>query len=154
MNSITTAASPVTNELYASLPLDVRQELQKHEQHMTVPRGRRLLQYGVMPEHLLILNSGTVEISVPSAETDVSLGTAGPGKVFGMRAAVSGEKPEIDVTSVEDCEISVIPGPEFLSVLRNNPQVYFAVAKVLSADLKIADQLIRNCSRRAPARKI
>lgn len=136
------------NELYASLPAEVCLILEKHEKHMTVPRGQKLLQYGVLPQHLLILNSGTVEISVPGPETEVSLGTAGPGKVFGMRALVSGETPEIDVTPLEDCEVTIISAAEFLAALQKTPQLYFGVAKVLSADLKIADQLIRNCSRK------
>lgn len=154
MNSTTPVAKSLTNELYASLPSEIREELEKLERHVVVPCGQRLLEYGVLPQQLMILDSGVVEISVPSAEVEVSLGTAGPGKVFGMRAAVSGETPEIDVTPLEDCEVTVIPRTEFLAVLQNNPQMYFAVAKVLSADLKIADQLIRNCARRTPARRI
>lgn len=154
MNSITSVANAGTNELYASLPSEIREELERHESHVTMARGQRLLECGVLPQQIMILSSGTVEISVPSAEDEVSLGIAGPGKVFGMRAAVSGEGPEIDVTTLENCEVTVIPAPEFLNVLQNNPQMYFAVAKVLSADLKIADQLIRNCARRAPSRKI
>jgi CRP-like cAMP-binding protein len=155
MNSAMPDTKTATNELYASLPAEVCVVLEKHERHITVPRGQKLVQYGVLPEQLLILNSGTVEISVPGPETDVSLGTAGPGKVFGMRALVSGETPEIDVTPLENCEITVIPGPEFLAALQATPQLYFGVAKVLSADLKIADQLIRNCSRKNfAARKV
>lgn len=154
MNSTTTVTKTVTNELYASLPAEICQALEKHERHVIVPRGQRLLQYGVAPQQLMILNSGSVEISVPSTETQVSLGTAGPGKVFGMRAVVSGETPEIDVTPLEDCEVTIIPGPEFIAVLQSTPQMYFAVAKVLSADLKIADQLIRNCSRRPLAKNL
>ena len=140
-----------TNELYAGLTTELRNELQKYEQEIKVPQGYKLIQYGVRPERLMILNSGTVEISVPSGGNEVSLGTAGPGKVFGMRAAVSGEVPEINVTALEECELTVITGEDFASVLRNFPQIYFAVAKVLSADLKIADQLIRNCARRTSA---
>jgi CRP-like cAMP-binding protein len=89
-----------------------------------------------------------VEISVPSAGSDVVLGTAGPGKVFGMRAVVSGELPEMNATCLEECDIAVIAGHVFSTLLSDNPQMYFAVAKVLSADLKIADQLIRNCARK------
>lgn len=68
-----------------------------------------------------------------------------------MRATISGEVPETNVTCLEECDIAVIPGEDFTAVLRDNPQMYFAVAKVLSADLKIADQLIRNCARRTSA---
>jgi CRP-like cAMP-binding protein len=136
------------NELYASLPAEVCLTLEKHEKHIIVPRGQKMVQYGILPQQLMILTSGTVEISVPGPETEVSLGTAGPGKVFGMRALVSGETPEIEVTPLEDCEVTIIPATDFLAALQKTPQIYFGVAKVLSADLKIADQLIRNCSRK------
>ena len=154
MNPITSSPKSATNELYASLAPEIRQELESHERHVVMARGQRLLECGVLPHQIMILNSGIVEISVPTPEEEVSLGTAGPGRVFGMRAVISGETPEIDVTPLENCDVTVIPGPDFLEVLRNNPQIYFAVAKVLSADLKIADQLIRNCARRNPIRKV
>ena len=154
MNPTTSVAKTGSNEFYTGLSSEIREELEKHESHVIMSRGQRLLECGVLPQQIMILNSGTVEISVPTAEGEVSLGTAGPGKVFGMRAAVSGDAPEIDVTALGDCELTVIPAVEFLVVLQSNPQIYFAVAKVLSADLKIADQLIRNCARRGPARKI
>lgn len=140
-----------SNELYAGLTTDLRNELKRYEQEIKVPRGYKLIQYGVRPERLMILNSGTVEISVPSGGNEVSLGTAGPGKVFGMRAAVSAEVPEINVTALEECDLTIITGEDFAKLLRNFPQIYFAVAKVLSADLKIADQLIRDCARKTSA---
>lgn len=151
MTATTVSVNQPVNELYTGLPAELRKELEKHEQDISVPRGYRLLQHHVPPGRLLILNSGTVEISVPCRGHEVLLGTAGPGKVFGMRATMTGEAPEINVTCLQQCEIAVIPAEDFTAVLRDNPQMYFAVAKVLSADLKIADQLIRNCARRASA---
>ncbi len=152
MNSTLISTTETSNELYADLAPEIRNALRGHERVVRMPRGGSLLQHGVLPERLVIVNSGTVEISVPNADDGVSLGTAGPGKVFGMRAVVSGETPEIDVTCLEECIITVIPAQEFLTILGNNPQMYFSVAKVLSGDLKIADQLIRNCARRTRPR--
>lgn len=152
MNSTLLTTTEARNELYADLAPEIREALGKHEQVVRVPRGGSLLRYGVLPDRLVIINSGRVEISVPNSDEGVSLGTAGPGKVFGMRAVVSGETPEIDVTCLEECVVTVIPAQEFVTVLQNNPQMYFSVAKVLSGDLKIADQLIRNCARRSRPR--
>lgn len=151
MNATIIPASQRVNELYTGLPAELRKELERHEQDVKVPRGYRLIQHHVHAGRLIILNSGTVEVSVPCGGHEVLMGTAGSGKVFGMRAAVSGEVPEINVTCLEECEIAVIPAEDFNSILRDNPQMYFAVARVLSADLKIADQLIRNCARKASA---
>lgn len=151
MTLTTSEPGKIVNELYAGVSAELRKELEKYEEVRRVPRDYKLIQRHVAVGRLIILTSGEVEISVPSGGTEVSLGTAGPGKVFGMRAVISGELPEIDVTCLEECEIAVIPGEKFMSVLRENPQMYFAVAQVLSGDLKIADQLIRNCARRASA---
>jgi CRP-like cAMP-binding protein len=139
------------NEFYAGLSAGIRKKLENCEQDIRVPRGYKLIQHGVPPGRLIILSAGTVEISVPSTGDDVVLETAGAGKVFGMRAVVSGEVPEINATCLEPCDIAVIPGQVFAALLRDNPQMYFAVAKVLSTDLKIADRLIRNCARKASA---
>ncbi len=137
-----------TNELYAMLRADLRRELAQHEQLMTVPEGAILIDHGILPDHLVILNSGTVRVSVPSPKRPASMTTGQEGKVFGMRAAISGELPEIDVTCVEPCNITILPRDVFLGLLKSHPEIYFAVAKVLSADLQIADRILRNHPRR------
>ncbi len=141
-----------TNELYATLRADLRHELAQHEQLMTVPAGAILIDHNILPDYLIILNSGTVRVSVPSPKRAVSTTTGQQGKVFGMRAAISGGLPEIDVTCIEPCNITVLPRDVFQDMLKNHPEIYFAVAKVLSADLQIADHILRNHPRRmAPA---
>ena len=55
-----------TNELYAMLRAELRHELAQHEQLMTVPKGAILIDHGILPDYLVILNSGTVRVSVPS----------------------------------------------------------------------------------------
>jgi CRP-like cAMP-binding protein len=150
--SITSLKNPDTNELYAVLPLDIRRELEKHEQLMTVRAGTTLIEHGAVPKGLVILNSGTVEVSVPCSR-GASLITRRPGKVFGMRAAISGELPEVEVTSIEPCTVTFVPRDVFLDLLKARPEMYFAVAKVLSTDLQIADHILRSATRRhSPAR--
>jgi CRP-like cAMP-binding protein len=136
-----------TNELYAVLPLVARRELEKHEQCMMVPPGTQLIKHGVLPDRLVILNSGTVQVSVPCPRRPATLTTGEVGKVFGMRAAISGELPEIDVTCMGPCQVTFLPRDSFLDILKAEPQSYFAVAKVLSADLRIADRILRGSLR-------
>ncbi len=137
-----------TNELYATLRAELRHELAQHEQLMTVPEGAILIDHNILPDYLVILNSGTVRVSVPSPKRAVSMTTGQQGKVFGMRAAISGQLPEIDVTCIEPCNITVLPRDVFQDLLKSHPEIYFAVAKVLSADLQIADRILRNHPRR------
>jgi CRP-like cAMP-binding protein len=74
--------------------------------------------------------------------------TGQQGKVFGMPAAISGRLPQVDVTCLEPCSITTVPRDVFLDLLKCHPEIYFAVAKVLSADLQIADRILRNHPRR------
>jgi CRP-like cAMP-binding protein len=147
MNS-TSQQSAAANELYEMLSPEVRAELVKAERSLTVPEGTTLIQQGVPPENLVIINSGKVAVSLNCMRGAASVDYSEPGKVFGMRALVSGELPEINVTCVESCSITVVPRDAFLSLLQDKPEIYFGVAKVLSSDLKIADRILRNNSRR------
>lgn len=128
----------MTNELYANVYPDVQRQLTEHERPATAPEGSRLLKYGVPSEELIIVNSGSAEVTVPVKGRPISLGVVGPGKVLGLRSVICGEVPEVDVTCLEPCDITLLARDTFLEVLRRNPQMYFAVVKVLSADLKKA----------------
>jgi len=141
--------SEAANELYELLSPALRAELARFEQVQIVPAGTHLITCGVPPENLVIVNAGKVEITLDCrSRHPASLGYSGAGKVFGMRATVSGELPEIDVTCMESCSITTVPRDVFLALLKNNPEAYFAVAKVLSSDLQIADRILRGNTRR------
>jgi len=127
---------------------ELRAKLATSEQSMVVPEGTPLIRQGVAPDNLVIMHSGKVAVSLNCMSGAASLDYSEPGKVFGMRALVSGELPEINVTCVEPCLITTVPRDVFLSLLESNPAIYFGVAKVLSSDLKIADRILRNNSRR------
>ena len=140
------------NELYAELSAELRTELAKYEGSVTVPAGTQLIKHSVLPEQLIILNSGKVEITLAGMQESFSFDGAEAGKVFGMRAVVSGELPEIDVTSRENCRITLIPRDAFLTIVRAHPEMYFAIAKVLSNDLVMAQRFLK-ISLRHPARR-
>lgn len=135
------------NELYAGLPKAVRQEFARHEEAVTVARGSRLVEAGVITRGLIILNSGNAETTVTVAGKERSLGLAGPGRVFALHSTLSGTPTESTVTCLEECRVTILPKDVFLEVLARHPEVYFAIVKVLSADLARVDRLIRDCAR-------
>ena len=136
-----------SNELYDLLSEEVRRELAQREQTKTVPAGSPLLNQGVPLEHLIVVNQGRAELSVNSGRKTVVLGTVGKGKVLGLRAVVSGLLPEKNAVALEDCALTLIPRQDFLDVLRKHPEIYFAIAQVLSGDLKMADDVLRQLPR-------
>lgn len=141
------------NELYAVLSEELRTELAKYERSVTVSAGTQLIKHSVQPGQLVILNSGRVEITLAGMQESFSLDGTETGKVFGMRAVVSGELPEVDVTSRENCRITLIPRDAFLTTVRAHPEMYFAIAKVLSNDLVMAQRFLKISLRHSARRK-
>src|SRR5262249_10640657 len=93
------------NELHAMLSPELRMEIARYEHTETVPKGTKLLEHDVHPKGLAILNSGRVEVRLAGMRESTSIDDVSTGKVFGMRAVVSGELPEIDVICVETCQV-------------------------------------------------
>lgn len=147
-----TSTSEVTNDLYAGFSAEVRQELATQEELRAAPQGTQLLCCGICPDHLIILNSGSAEISVLASEKTLSLGVARSGRVFGLHSLISGVPPDTTVTCLEECKVTLIPKQVFLDLLQRYPQMYIAVVKVLSSDLAAADRVIRNHARGSAAK--
>ena len=145
-------SSDVIKDLYACLPDELRQELAVHEQAVTVPEGTSLLQCGSYPEQLIILHSGSVETSVLVAGKPLSLGVAGPGRAFGLQSILAKAPTDTNVTCLEPCEVILVPKKAFLDALHCSPQMYLAVAQLLSADLQKAHGFLRHNGRRSGTR--
>jgi len=137
------------NELYQSLAPGIREELSKYEEQTIVPAGRKLISEGVIPEHLIAIERGSVEISVSAGNKPMSLSVAGKGKVLGLRSILINAPPEVEATTLEECAIVRIPRDIFLNVLEEHPEIYFAVSKVLGADLNTAERFLRKFPRAA-----
>jgi CRP-like cAMP-binding protein len=140
---MTISPSQISNELYDALPEDVQHRLESLKGRRHVPEGTVLIQRGVAPVAVIFVEAGKVEITVPGEDKSLHLAVAGPGKVFGLRAAVADALPEINVRCLEECAIAEVPRDQFLDAVRENPKAYVAIAKVLTTDLKMADDLRR-----------
>jgi CRP/FNR family transcriptional regulator, dissimilatory nitrate respiration regulator len=138
-----TPSSESANELYEGLPDAIKKELANHEERVTVGQGARLLEIGAVPDRLIILYEGRAETTVEIGGKYVSLGVAGPGKVFALHSIMAGGRADTAVTCLEECRVALIPRKGFLDILTRNPQMYAAVLRVLSSDLATADRVIR-----------
>jgi CRP-like cAMP-binding protein len=139
------------NDLYAGVSEEIRAELAQYEDNLIVPSGTKLVEEDVTPDHLTILSSGSAEISVRANGKDMPMGMAGAGRVFGLNSIISGDVPHVTVTCLQDCQIATLSGEAFKRVLQRHPEMYFAFAKVLGADLARADRFLRQ---NAEARKV
>lgn len=109
--------------------------------------GMLVMRHGEDPERLVIVCSGEVRLSLPCQRDAVFLGTAGPGKVLGLRCLISGEPPDVDALCVSDCRVAIISKTRFMELVKSHPEIYFAIAKLLSSDLELAEHHLKTTSR-------
>jgi len=136
------------NELYASLTENVVAELRKLENTRACHAGSKLMTCGELPHDLIILAEGQAEIMLPCPKGAISLGMVTPGKVLGLKALMTGERAETDIVCLSPCTVTLLSGTRFLEQLRSHPEIYYVVAKILSADLQQADRVLKQASRR------
>lgn len=145
-------STKVSNDLYDGVSEEIRAELAHYEKTVTIRRGTKMVEAGVLPDDLVILNAGTAETFVLVQGEQVSLGISGPGSVFGLLPVFSGEPPHTTVICREDSEVTLLPRNAFRLVLDRHPEMHSAVVKVLSVDLAIADHLLCETARDSTVR--
>ncbi len=137
-----------SNELYSALPEEIRRRLTEADERKTVPTGAQLITHGTLPESLVILETGSVEVSLRAGRKTFRVATAGAGKVFGLREVMFEAPSEVDVICRNECTIRSLPAGAVREIVGSSPQACYAIAKVLSADLQMAESLLRRIPRR------
>jgi CRP-like cAMP-binding protein len=132
------------NAFYNSVSPAVRNELSKYEERLVFPPDTTLIAQGAIPQHLLIIEHGQVEISFLSTRKVQLTTTVKAGKVLALRAILTNTAEEFGIRTLDECAIIRIPADIFLELLRANPAMYLAVAKVLCDDLGAAERLLRH----------
>jgi len=99
-----------------------------------------LLARGDAADRVLVLESGRVKVTVPTAAgNDTVLTFRGPGALLGEQALVDEMPRGANVVAVEPVELLVIPASAFRTYLHQRPQVALAMLAMLSARLRASD---------------
>jgi CRP/FNR family cyclic AMP-dependent transcriptional regulator len=116
------------------------------------PKGHKFFLEGQAPTGIYILYSGRVDLSVTDAHgRQMVLGTALPGDVLGLSAALSGKYYEETAVAVATCHTGFVKCQDFLHFLGGHPEAAFWVVQLLSDRVTTTlDQLC--CISNLPAR--
>ncbi len=112
-------------------------------------RGQNIFYEGTRPSGLYCINAGKVKVyklDFTGKEQIVRL--AKGGDVLGYRSLVSGELYSSFASPLEDSLICFIPKDIFFSVLRSNTNLSIKVMKLLSHDLKTAENRIADMAQK------
>lgn len=115
------------------------------------PEGLELFLEGQLPAGIYILNAGRVKLSVTDNHgQQVTVGTALPGDILGLSAAVSGKCYEETAVAMIPCQIGFIKRKDFLSFLDRHPEAAFWVVQLLSDRVTTTLEQL-SCLKRTPS---
>lgn len=118
-----------------------RAELERIGRRQTADRPDVLLARGESADRVLVLESGRVKVTVPTAAgTDAVLTFRGPGALLGEQALLDRQPRSADVVAIEPVQLLVVAASTFRSFLATHPDVALAMLAMLSTRLRDSDR--------------
>ena len=139
---------------FADLEPEAFEQLCRYAKHATLKRGASIFSKGDPGNSLVAVISGTVKISVSSADgRSAILNLIGPGEIFGEIAVLDDQPRTADATANTNCEIFVIDRREFLPFVRSQPALAMKFIELLCARLRwTSDQVEQVILQNLPGR--
>ena len=105
--------------------------------------GQSIFQVSSAGENMMAVLSGSVRISVPSAEgKEIVLAILQPGEVFGEIALIDGKERTADATAMTASQMAILERRDVFAFLDAHPRVWAKLAEVLCGRLRNTDQHI------------
>lgn len=112
-------------------------------------RGQVIFYEGNQPQGLYCIYSGKVKIyKLGDDGKDQIVRLAKTGSIIGYRALLSGDNYYATATALEDTYLCFFPKAVYLNLLMANPDFAMNTIKMLSGNLKIAEQMITDMAQK------
>jgi CRP/FNR family transcriptional regulator, cyclic AMP receptor protein len=123
--------------IFCDLDPDALDQLCRYAKHSTLKRGATIFSKGDPGNSLFAVISGTVKISISSADgRSAILNLIGAGEIFGEVALLDGLARTADATANTNCEIFVIDRREFIPFVRSQPALAMKFIELLCTRLR------------------
>ncbi len=116
---------------------------------MSFKKGQVIFSEGGHPLGLFCINDGKVKIEhsgVDGKEQIVRM--AKGGDVLGYRALLSNERYNASAVALDDTDVCFIPKDPFFNVLKTNPGLSLDIIKMLSSELRKAEETITDLAQK------
>lgn len=125
------------------------EELNDMKSCMIFKKGQLIFGEGSHPLGLYCINTGKIKIAHSGEDgKEQIVRMAKEGDVLGYRALLTSERYNASAVALDDSEICFIPRDTFFNVLKHNPQLAFEIIKMLSTELRKAEQRITDLAQK------
>jgi CRP/FNR family cyclic AMP-dependent transcriptional regulator len=130
--------------LFASLDDAAARELRSLLHVEQAENGRELFHHGDTGDAMYLIESGRVRIHVEdSTGNDVTLAELAGGDFFGEMALLDGKPRSADATVIQEARLAVLSRGDFLTFVRQNPDVALEMLSAVTERLRRTDELLR-----------
>jgi CRP/FNR family cyclic AMP-dependent transcriptional regulator len=139
---------------FCDLDPEALDQLCRYAKHTTLKRGATIFSKGDPGNSLFAVISGTVKMSVSSADGRSAIfNLIGAGEIFGEIALLDGLGRSADVTANTNCEVFVIDRREFIPFVRSQPELAMKFIELLCTRLRwTSDQVEQIILQNLPGR--
>jgi CRP/FNR family cyclic AMP-dependent transcriptional regulator len=131
--------------LFCELTPSMLERISTYVKRRSVTKGSTIFEKGDAGVGLIGVVSGSVKISVASADgRDIVLNIIRPGEVFGEIALLDGRARTANATAMSDCELIVIERREFIPFLRSEPDVTLKLMEILCSRLRKTSEQVQD----------
>ena len=140
--------------IFCDLEPEALDQLCRYAKHTTLKRGATIFSKGDPGNSLFAVISGTVKMSVSSADGRSAIfNLIGAGEIFGEIALLDGLGRSADVTANTNCEVFVIDRREFIPFVRSQPALAMKFIELLCTRLRwTSDQVEQIILQNLPGR--
>jgi CRP/FNR family transcriptional regulator, cyclic AMP receptor protein len=127
--------------LFSGLSTDERAAITARARILTIDAGKTVFTTGSPGDRMMALLSGTIRISVPSADgKELLLAIIQPGEVFGELTVLDGKERSADAIAEKACTLAMLYHHDILSFFERNPSAWPKLVAVLCQRLRRTDQ--------------
>ncbi|WP_243630318.1 Crp/Fnr family transcriptional regulator [Taibaiella soli] len=125
------------------------EELNEMKSGMTFRKGQIIFGEGAHPLGLYCVNNGKIKLSHRGEDgKEQIVRLSKEGDVLGYRALLTNERYNATAVALDDTDICFIPRDTFFNVLKNNPDLSFEIIKMLSTELRKAEDRITDLAQK------
>lgn len=135
--------------IFCNLHIDELTAFNQNKSCMSFKKGQVIFSEGGHPLGLFCINDGKVKIEhsgVDGKEQIVRM--AKGGDVLGYRALLSNERYNASAVALDDTDVCFIPKDPFFNVLKTNPGLSLDIIKMLSSELRKAEETITDLAQK------
>src|ERR1700760_1759621 len=140
--------------IFCDLAPEALEQLCRYAKHFSLKRGATICSKGDPGNSLFAVITGTVKISISSADgRSAILNLIGGGELFGEIAVLDGQARTADATANSNCEIFAIDRRDFLPFVAAHPDLAMKFIELLCTRLRwTSDQVEQVILQNLPGR--